>query len=169
MSTLTHNDLTSLFHQHAAALRRFLLWKVKSSDTAADLTQEAFLHLAQREKTKEIHDLRAFLYRTAVNLATDYLRKERRRQTTSSDLAEFTALPDEAQRLEEATAAKQKLAVLRQALAELSPLCQRIFELNRFQGLTHAQVARQLNIAESTVQKNLSRALLHVMQRLKGA
>jgi RNA polymerase sigma-70 factor (ECF subfamily) len=77
-------------------------------------------------------------------------------------------VPDTTPAAEDAIAAQQKLHVLRHALSELSPLCQQIFDLNRLQGLTHAEVAQRLNISESTVQKNLARALLHVMQRLQA-
>ncbi len=43
---------------------------------------------------------------------------------------------------------------------------QEIFRLNRIEGLTHAQVARQLEISDSSVQKHLARALAHVMERV---
>ena len=168
MSVLTQDELSSLFQQYASSLQRLLFWKVKCHEVAADLKQETFLRLLRHERTDDIRDLPAFLYRTALNLAVDHVRKERRRQTAPTDVDELLMTVDDAPTGEDVAVAKQKLTILRQAVAELSPLCQQIFELNRFQGLTHTEVARRLNIAESTVQKNLSRALLHIMQRLKS-
>lgn len=168
MSVLTEDELSSLFHQYASSLQRLLFWKVKCHEVAADLKQETFVRLLRHGKTEDIRDLPAFLHRTALNLAVDHVRKERRRQTTPMDVTELLAIPDDVPTSEDAAVVKQKLTTLRQAVAELSPLCQQIFELNRFQGLTHTEVARRLDIAESTVQKNLARALLHIMQRLKS-
>ncbi|MFO6377631.1 sigma factor-like helix-turn-helix DNA-binding protein, partial [Pseudomonas aeruginosa] len=41
--------------------------------------------------------------------------------------------------------------------------------LNRLEGLTHAEVARRLEISDSSVQKHLARALAHVMQALEDS
>jgi DNA-directed RNA polymerase specialized sigma24 family protein len=51
--------------------------------------------------------------------------------------------------------AKQELAAALRALGELSPLCRQIFELNRFDGLSHGDIAGQLGVCVSTVEKTL--------------
>lgn len=63
--------------------------------------------------------------------------------------------------------AQQQRQALKQALAELPERTQQIFRLNRVEGMTHAQVARHLEISDSSVQKHLAKALAHVMQRLR--
>ncbi|MFD2032045.1 RNA polymerase sigma factor [Ancylobacter dichloromethanicus] len=45
---------------------------------------------------------------------------------------------------------------------------QEIFVLNRIEGLTHAQVARQLRLSESAVQKHLALAIARMTRRLRG-
>ncbi len=61
------------------------------------------------------------------------------------------------------------LARLREIVAELPPRTREIFRLNRLEGLTHAEVARRLEISDSSVQKHLARALAHVMQALEDS
>lgn len=168
MSAVTHEELAQLFRCHASAIHRLLLRKLRCPEAAADLVQEAFLRLAQHDSSSPIRDLSGFLYRTALNLATDYVRKEQRQQTQRVSTRELAILPDHSPAVEDAITGRQELKLLRAAVAELSPLCQQIFDLNRFQGHTYEEVAKRLNISESTVQKNLSKALLHGMQRLKG-
>lgn len=63
--------------------------------------------------------------------------------------------------------AQQQRQALKQALAELPVRTQQIFRLNRLEGMTHAEVARQLGISDSSVQKHLAKALAHVMVRLQ--
>ena len=63
---------------------------------------------------------------------------------------------------------EQQRMALKQALAQLPELTREIFRLNRIEGMTHAEVARHLEISDSSVQKHLSKALAYVMQRLQS-
>lgn len=69
--------------------------------------------------------------------------------------------------LEALAMAEQQRKALKQALCELPERTQEIFRLNRIEGMTHAEVARHLEISDSSVQKHLSKALAYVMQRLQ--
>ena len=63
--------------------------------------------------------------------------------------------------------AEQQRMALKRALAELPERTREIFRLNRIEGMTHAEVARHLDICDSSVQKHLAKALAYVMQRLQ--
>lgn len=77
-------------------------------------------------------------------------------------------IEDEMAELEAQAMAEQQRMALKQALSELPERTQEIFRLNRIEGMTHAEVARQLDISDSSVQKHLSKALAYVMQRLQA-
>jgi RNA polymerase sigma-70 factor (ECF subfamily) len=49
----------------------------------------------------------------------------------------------------------------------LTPLCQRIFYLNRFEGLKQREIAETLNISVRTVEENIKRALLRCAKTLQ--
>jgi RNA polymerase sigma factor (sigma-70 family) len=163
-------DLTQLFNSYAPDVRRFLASRVTCDATAADLTQEAFLRLAQLPDLAAIENVRTYLFRIAANLATDHLRVLVRRKSPLAEqedgLLEYS---DRSSTPEAALLAKEELATALQALHELSPLCRRIFVLNRFEGLPHRDIARHLDICVSTVEKNLARALNHCRRRLNEA
>jgi RNA polymerase sigma factor (sigma-70 family) len=76
-------------------------------------------------------------------------------------------IEDDVAGLEAQAMAQQQRQALKQALAELPERTQQIFRLNRIEGMTHAQVARHLDISDSSVQKHLAKALAYVMQRLQ--
>src|SRR3546814_128598 len=135
---------------------------------AADLVQEIFLRLAQQPPGAGESNARSYLYRIARNLAIDHFRQEERRQTRPVPAEQFADLPDEAPPVERVAEARQRLTLLRRAMAELPTRTQDIFELNRIEGLTYAEIACRLGISESSVQKHLARALHHAMQRLKA-
>lgn len=163
-------DLAQLFDRHAWDVRRFLASRVACEATAADLTQETFLRLAQSPNAGVIENIRSYLFRIAANLATDHLRALGRRKTSLSEQDDtLTEHPDGASTPEEALLAKEELATVLSALHELSPLCRHIFVLNRFEGLPHREIAHRLDICVSTVEKNLARALNHCRKRLNEA
>lgn len=158
----------ALFLAYSHELQVFLTRKLGCPQTAADLVQETLLRVATQPDSTMIENPRAYLYRTAQNLAIDHFRKEERRDTHSMDTEQLLEVPDESPLPEEVVASRQRLQFLLQAIAELPPLTQRIFTLNRIEGFGYAEVARMLDVSESTVQKHLAKALCHAMQSLKG-
>ncbi len=52
-------------------------------------------------------------------------------------------------------------------MMELPELTQRIFHLNRVEGLSYSEIAYQLGIPEDVVKKHLTSALRHAMQCLR--
>lgn len=167
---MSNVDLAQLFNCHAQDVRRFLVSRVACDATAADLTQETFLRLSQLPDLGAIDNCRAYLFRIATNLATDHLRALSRRRPAIPENDEcLLAHPDHASTPEAALLAKEELASVLQALHELSPLCRQIFVLNRFEGLPHRDIADQLGICVSTVEKNIARALNHCRRRLNGS
>lgn len=165
-----HKDLPQLFEQYAADIRRFLASRVACNATAADLTQETFVRLAQLPDLAVIDNARTYLFRIAANLATDHLRAVVRRKTELFEPdAPLLDYPDGAATPEAALLAKEELAIVVQALGELSPLCRHIFVLNRFEGLPHKVIASRLDVCVSTVEKHIARALNHCRRRLNDA
>ncbi|QXI29309.1 RNA polymerase sigma factor [Pseudomonas vanderleydeniana] len=160
-------DLKGLFLKHASTLRSYLSRRVRDPQLAADLVQESFLRLAEQTRKERIDNSPGYLYRTARNLLVDHVRQEHRRKTDSVPHEALADIEDELAGLEAQAMAEQQRAALREALAELPERTREIFRLNRIEGMTHAEVARHLQISDSSVQKHLSKALAYVMQRLQ--
>jgi len=164
----TPENLDELFQTHEKELKRYLYRKLSCAETADDLIQETFLRIAERHSHVDFHNVRAYLYRIAQNLLIDHFRRERRQQTYPDDFEGLGKYPDAQPSVEDDISGRQKLALLRKALLDLPLLTQRIFELNRMEGLTYAEVAQRLGVSESTVQKHLARGLCHAMKALKS-
>lgn len=164
---MSDSDIKGLFQKHAKALQNILLRKSRDPQLAADLVQESFLRLAEQQDREHIDNSPAYLYRTAHNLLIDHVRQQLRRKTDSVPHEAMAEVLDERPSVEEETAVEQHRRRLHAAIGELPEKTREIFRLNRLEGLTHAEVARQLEISDSSVQKHLAKALAHVMQRLQ--
>ncbi len=158
-------DLTRLFTKHASNLQRSLQHKTQDSQLAADLMQEGFVRLAEQQQKQVIHNAPGFLYRVANNLLMDYFRQHSRQKTDCTEPMHLHQLLDERCDVPEQLAASQQLEQIQQALSEL-PLCtQQIFQLARLDGLSYQEIAAQLKVSESTVQKHLASALTYLLAR----
>jgi RNA polymerase sigma-70 factor (ECF subfamily) len=160
-----------LFLSYWRELHSYLTQKLGNTETAADLTQETFLRIAEYSDNNPaavINHQRAYLYRTAYNLAADHLDRHRHEKTSPLSDNELAMVADHSPSPEQVVGSRDELALVRAAVLELPRRTQRIFELTRLEGLTYREAARRLNLSESTVQKHLAKATEHVMQRLRA-
>jgi RNA polymerase sigma-70 factor (ECF subfamily) len=56
---------------------------------------------------------------------------------------------------------------IEEAISSLPPQCQTVFRLSRFEGLTYAEIAQQLNISVKTIENHMGKALKIMREKLK--
>lgn len=157
------HDVYRTFISIRPQIQRFLQQRLRCRDTAADLLQDIYLRLMllTPPPTSEV-EARAWLFTVASNLSIDHLRGQRRRgDLLDQYLGEETDLSTEPERTLQA---QDQLQQIQSALTQLPDLCAEILYLSRIEGLSHAEIAKQLNISVSWVEKQLAKALLHCRQ-----
>jgi len=167
---LANKTIKELFLAHRRELQTYLTRLLRNAEVASDLTQETFLRFAERHgenPAAAVTHERSYLYRTAHNLAIDYIRREKRERTDPVANEGLSDFPDEGPSPERTISGKDELALMRAALLELPERTRQIFVLARIEELTYREVATRLRISESSVQKHLAMATKHVMQRLR--
>ncbi|HHK8037149.1 TPA: RNA polymerase sigma factor [Serratia marcescens] len=164
---MSNSELQALFLRHMRPLQAYLNAKLRDPQLAADLAQESFTRLTEQYPQGNILDIEAYLYKTAKNLMLDHLRQQQRRQTEAVEDDILAQYPSGEPALEQLAIDGQLLQLLQQALAGMPPRTQQIFRLNRLDGLTQAQVAAQLGVSLSTVEKHLASALEQLMARME--
>ena len=126
---------------------------------------ETYLRLYRNEAVGAIQKPDAFIFRTALNIATDKRREASRRASLAEILA-VTRLAEGAQDLSREMEARLELEVLKRALAELPPRRRAIFIAARVDGISHEEIARRFGLSRTMVQKELRRAIDHCLDRL---
>lgn len=167
MSSMTTEELELAFKAHAGELRSFLYRHLKSSETAADLAQETYLRMLRQPPRKPVLNLRGFIFRIARNLAIDHARSRGTRDQHDQGVAYLYEVTGESPELFDVVAAREELAVLAGALERLPAQAQRIFLLCRLEGQPHKQVAAEMGISVSNVEKQLAAALDFLRQCLQ--
>lgn len=167
--TIAFNEaaLESFFKEHFKALCAHCQYKFGfETDTAKEVVHTGFIKLWEsRERLSPDVPLKAYLYKIISNISLDLLKHEKVKEKHARGLLQSTSPPaagDDFNRTE----LKQLEADIDDAVNELPEQMRRIFELSRYEGLTYAAIAAQLNISVKTVETQMSRALTRLRQRL---
>ena len=153
-------------------LRRFFHARLGHGGEIDDLMQDLYLKVAAVPTQEEIRTPGAYLYRLAANVMLDRLRRHRRAVARDTDwrrLYHVTTPVEDAADLpsaETATAARQHLRRVVEALDALPPMTRQIFRLHKFEGLSHAETAALVGISRSSVEKHMMEALRHLTAKV---
>jgi RNA polymerase sigma-70 factor (family 1) len=155
---------SKLFAESRQALLQYIRRFVRSSETAKEIVQEAFLR-TYRERDSIITP-RAFLFSTARNLAANEVRHRRtvERDTLSCDESGVDA---EYESLESGLLRDERNRLIEQAIHRLPPQCRAAFTLRVFHECSYREVADRLGISVKTVEKHISRGMRETNRYLK--
>ncbi len=157
--------LEQLVDNYGRSLERFLSRKLDNPADAAEVAQEAFLRVYRLKQPEKLDNARAFLFQVASNLAVDQLRrrslhyrflKSEESQGGDSDASESAA---GAASPEQILNAREKLARIYEAIDELPAKCRQAFLLHRNSGMSYNDIARELDVSVSSVEKYILQAL----------
>src|SRR5579863_879679 len=154
-----------LFRNHHRALLNLLCSKLHSTADAKDVAQEAYVRLLQLDCPATISHLRGWVFKTALNLATDRLRERTRRARDEHFLC-FHTEPAEAPSTEWLWIERQDWEQLQREVQRLPPKCREAFTLVEFEGQTVPEVAARLGVKPNTVYQLVKRAYEHLAKAL---
>lgn len=155
----------TLFFQFFSPLCVFAHRYVEDRDTCEDLVQETFLKIWKNRKNIEINtSCRNFLITSVRNSCIDTLRKQETEQNWQS--REMMDKQD-AYTSDDLYSALELEQMLSAALDKLPENIRIVFEKNRFEGKTYAEIATEHAISVKTVEAYMSKALKHLRVELK--
>ena len=143
----------------ASALQRFVGRITKNSPDAEDIAQEAFLRAYALELHRPIGQPQAYLFRIAKHEALQRLTRKGRKITESIEDFDDSRIIESEPSAEDEVSAREVLLLHCEAVAELSPQCREVYLLRKVHGLSHQEIATQLGIAVSTVEKHMIKAM----------
>ena len=158
----TVGDLGAFYTEHRSELHAHASRVLKDSIKAEEITQDALIKfmLAAPELESAEHAL-AYLHRTIENLCIDLFRAEGRRPNLvvlDDAQAEVEAAWQNDGDHSLAMSAAEDAAIIRQALALLSPAERAALVMWEMEGRSTEEIAAELGIKESAVRHTVSRA-----------
>lgn len=148
-------------------LIRYALRLTHDEDTAYDVVQDAFVKLWHiRETLDPERSLKSLLYLMVRNLSLNHQRMKR--NEASHRMALSVPEAADAPSPEEVYDAEQLGTQLRQWIEALPSRQREAFQLSRFEGLSHDEIAHVMNLTPRTVTNHIMLALQHLRNRLRA-
>jgi RNA polymerase sigma factor (sigma-70 family) len=130
-----------------------------------DLMQDALVRLLEYcERGVEVREPEAVLVRTVQRLAMNRDRDEHAELYSRQPIEEL-GIVDPSPTPEEVLSGEQCLEELRKTLDAVSRRTREVFFLHRLYGLSYAQIARQMDMPVSTVEKHIARAMTVLLEK----
>ena len=150
-------------------LRRFFERRLRNKPDPDDLVQEVFLRMVRRGATDNIQSLDRYVFQIAANVLRDYARRWAIR-SEEVDHAQLDDLEVEGGfSPERVLLGREAIASLIAALQELPEKTIVIFSLYHFDSISQVEIAKRFGMSVSTVEKHMSRANAHLLERLRRA
>jgi RNA polymerase sigma-70 factor (ECF subfamily) len=163
--------VSELFREHNRVLVGYLRSRLGSEQEAKEVAQEAYVRVLQLHEPGTPGLLRAYLFKTAANLAIDRLRRRRVRQRSEEQprlFQELNAARDELDDPAEQLLARERVEQLLGYLQELPVKCQQVMNLHRFEGVSQRDVSLRLDISERMVRRYVTYAMVYCHLRMDG-
>ncbi len=147
-----------LYDRHVEAIYRYVYYRVRDDAEAEDLTSDVFMRaLKAMPRYEPRQAFLAWLYRIARNAVIDRARRGNR-QVSYEDALEHPGA-DQIINPDEELLAHSDNAMLRGALAQLTPLQQEVVVLRFLEGYSTQEIARIVGKREGTVRGIQFRAI----------
>lgn len=132
-----------------------------------DIVQETYVRVCQIENKDAIRRPQSFMFRTAQNLALNHIKRAESRLTAGIDAIDELGTPGDGP-LEDQTyaqvASDEQFALFCDAVRHLPQQCRRAYVFKKVYGYTLKEIAKEMNLSESTVEKHIVAGAKKCMQ-----
>lgn len=142
-------------------LRDRLAVRLGSRDLAGEALHETWIRLGDGPDLAPVANSDAYLYRAALNTASNISASERRHVLNMVEIHDIIDMPDPAPDQERAAIARSEIATLRRLLKQLPKRQRDIFIANFTGEATTAELAARHGVTIRTIQIELRDAVLH--------
>ncbi len=160
--------LEEAFARYQGELLGMLYYLVGNGEDARDTLQETFVKCwRHRDSVAEVENLRAWIFRIALNAARDARSTAWRRRRRPLDQGEAALVVNDPGP-ETHAARREQLALIRRALRQLRPEEQEVFLLRQNGQMTYGQIAQAIQIPLGTVKTRMRLALSKLREALEA-
>ena len=154
--------------KHEPALRAWLGRRRIAGLEIDDIVQETYARLITVDQVDGIGNIKNYMFQTAYSVLVSHVRRSKIVTfETVTDLEQLGATRESSP--EDQVIDRDELNRLARAVADLPGKVRDVFILRRINGLSQRDVARELGLSESTVEKHMSRGIYLLMNLISNS
>lgn len=161
--------LESLYRREAKPLRQYVRSILRSGGDAEDIVQDSFVRLWRALELGGVQNPRAVLFRTARNLALNHIRNARVRTSDAARAGADDSFDRQIKTAEEELIAEEEAAACRVLMDALPSRCREAFVLRVVDELSYKEMAKEMRLSVSTIEKHIGKGKQICRSRLAEA
>lgn len=155
----------ALVDRYGALVFYYIRKHTRSRELTEEIVQDIFTQVwLLRDSLGEIRHFKAFLHIVSRNYALNILKKLTREQQKQAAWKEEVSADNVAMPHEDED---WRIGLVRKAVDQLPPQQQKVWILGRREGLSHSEIASQMNISKASVKKYMQLANAFVIKYIK--
>jgi RNA polymerase sigma factor (sigma-70 family) len=162
-----YSPASEIYERYSGRIYNFAFRFLRNSEAAEDAVQEVFVKMMKH--ASQFHGdakLSTWLFSITANWCRDYLRKADNKAKEADDV--LITLPSPEQGADRDLEQRENEALVRKALATLTPEQREAILLSRYQGLSYAEIAQIAGCSEGAVKTRVFRAMETLKKALTG-
>lgn len=161
--------LEQLYRRESKPLRQYVRGILRSSSDAEDIVQDSFVRLWRALERGGVQNPRAVLFRTARNLALNHIRNARVRTSDAARAGADDSFERQIKTAEEELIAEEEATACRVLMDALPERCREAFVLRVVDELSYKEMAKEMRLSVSTIEKHIGKGKQICRSRLAEA
>lgn len=159
---------SSYVFPHERALLGLARSMTRNAETAQEVVQQAYVELITGDRWRRIENPRAYAMRAVRSVSGRLLRRTRIVPFDSFANMDEAGGIDPNPSPHEMVSAKEQRRIILEAIADLPPQCRKVVELRRLKEMLPRQIAEEMGISLSMVEKHLARGMAKIADRISA-
>ncbi|KKN79540.1 hypothetical protein LCGC14_0338910 [marine sediment metagenome] len=153
---------TSTFVDISKQLKRFVS-RIVQPDDVEDIVQETFVKSYEADLKQDIQFTRSYMLKTAKHLALNHIAKWDNKFNDSLENDNELPVLLKSMKLEDEYTSKERFLLFCRATEQLNSSIRKCFILKKVYGMSQKEIADQMQLSQSTVEKHIAKGLLQTM------
>ena len=164
---MMHNDETIAFEEiymrYSKRMYAYAIQVLRNQEVCEDIVQDVFVDFWSKRKTTHINNIKSYLFQAVKFQIFKYMRDQR---ITDEDLTRLNII-DVSMDVSQHVELSELEELIRGQVNRLSPKCQQVFVMSRYDFKSNKEIAVELGVTEQAVKNQISKALKFIRQELQ--
>lgn len=153
------SQIKKAFSEHRRLLLAYIAKYALQPADIDDIMQETFAQTLEASRKDVINAPKSYLFIVARNLIFRHLRNQSKHMMEEIGEIDESELESSDLSIEKTVHNSNKMKAVLVAADSLPAQCRRVFLMRKFYGMSHKQIAAELRISTSTVERHITNAL----------